>query len=269
MRKILSLAFALVLGAGLLTGCGASTDDKTITVGASPSPHAEILNNVVKKVLKKQGYTLKVKEFQDYVLPNEALNNGEIDANYFQHEPYLKDFNKKKKTKLTAVVKVHFEPLGIYAGKTKSLADLANGATIAIPNDTTNEARALQLLQAQGLITLKDGVGLTATILDIKDNPKNLNFKEVVAAQIARSLADVDLGVINGNYAIAAKLVVADALATEAADSSAAKEYANVIAVKKGNEKTAKTKALIKAITSNEVKEYINNKYKGSVVAVF
>lgn len=269
MKKLFTTGLSLILCLGLLVGCTPSGEDKKIVIGATPSPHAEILNDVVKEVLKEEGYTLEVKEFTDYVLPNKSLDNKELDANYFQHKPYLDDFNKKNKTELVSAVKVHFEPLGIYGGKTKSLATLANGATVAVPNDTTNEARALQLLEAQGLIKIKEGKGLQATILDIESNPKNLKFNEIEAAQLPRSLADVDIAVINGNYAIAGGLKVSDALAVEANDSQAAQTYANIIAVKKDNLKSKKTEALIKAITSQKVKDYINKKYNKSVVAVF
>lgn len=276
MRKQIS---ALLVGVSLigtiLTGCGAKDDskeasstDKTITVGASVTPHAEILRSVESK-LKEKGYTLKVVEFNDYVLPNTSLENGELDANFFQHQPYLDSFNSEKGTHLVSAASIHFEPFGIYAGKTSNIADLKEGAKVAIPNDTTNEARALLLLEAQGLIKLKDGAGVTATAVDIVENKLNLKIEELEAAQIARALPDVDIACINGNYAIEAGLQVADALAVEASDSLAAKTYANIIAVKEGNENTEKTKALVEVLTSEDVKTFINDKYKGAVVPVF
>lgn len=281
MRKVsLKKALALVLtGAvlvGAFTGCGAKKDSssdkketKKIVIGASPSPHADILK-VAKKELKKEGYELEIKEYSDYVQPNTALESGDLDANYFQHKPYLDDFNKQKKTHLVSAGVIHYEPFGIFPGKTKKLKDLKNGATVAVPNDTTNEARALLLLQDQGLIKLKDGAGLTATKKDVVENKKNLKIQEIEAAQIPRSLKDVDIAVVNGNYALEAGLKVnKDALATEDADSIGAKTYGNVVAVKKGNEKSAATKALIKALKSDEVKKYINDKYEGAVVPLF
>ena len=270
-KKILSVLLLTVVAlATALTGCGKKTkdEDKTIKVGAVPTPHAEILN-YVKDDLKEQGYTLEVVEYNDYVLPNTALEGDELDANYFQHKPYLDNFNKEKNTHIVEVAKVHFEPFGIYAGKTANINELKNGATVAVPNDTTNEARALLLLEAQGLIKLKEDAGITATVLDIVENPKNLKIKELEAAQVARALKDVDIACINGNYAIEAGLSVKDAIAVESADSLAAQTYANFVAVKVGNENTDKTKALIKAIQSDRVKKFINEKYDGAVVPVF
>ncbi|MEG1432617.1 MULTISPECIES: MetQ/NlpA family ABC transporter substrate-binding protein [Eubacterium] len=264
---------AVVLAAGLLmtslAGCGggssSSTDDKTIVVGASPTPHSEILK-AAEDALKEKGYTLEIKEFTDYVQPNQALSNGELDANYFQHAPYLTDYNEKNGTDLVSAASIHYEPLGLYAGKTKAVAELSDGATIAVPNDTTNEARALLLLENQGLIKLKEGVGLAATPKDIAENPKNLKIQELEAAQLARSLGDVDMAVINGNYALDADLKVSDALAKEEKDSEAAKTYANIIAVRKGEENSDKTKALIDALKSESVQNYILNTYGGAVV---
>ena len=228
------------------------------------------ISKVAKKELKKEGYELEIKEYSDYVQPNTALESGDLDANYFQHKPYLDDFNKQKKTHLVSAGTIHYEPFGIFPGKTKTLKALKNGATVAVPNDTTNEARALLLLQDQGLIKLKDGAGLTATKKDIVENKKDLAIKEIEAAQIPRSLKDVDIAVVNGNYALEAGLKVnKDALATEDADSIGAKTYGNVVAVKKGNEKTDATKALIKALKSDTVKKYINDKYDGAVVPLF
>lgn len=270
-------AVALVLGASLVasvfTGCGnkksSSEDDKVITVGATPTPHAEILNDVVADILKEQGYTLKVVEYNDYIIPNTALEDGELDANYFQHQKYLDNFNKENNTHLVTAAGVHFEPFGLYAGKTKSLDELKEGATVAVPNDTTNEARALLLLESAGLIKLKKDAGINATILDIEENKLNLNIQEVEAAQVARTLQDVDIAAINGNYALDAGYSIDDALAVEADDSLAAETYVNVIAVKEGNENSAKTKALVDAVLSDKVKEYINEKYEGGVVPLF
>ncbi len=240
---------------------------KKIVVGASPTPHAEILA-VAKDILKEQGYDLQVKEFSDYVLPNTALEEKSLDANYFQHQPYLDDFNKKHNTSIVAAGSIHYEPFGLYAGKTKALSDIKDGATIAVPNDTSNEARALLLLQDQKLITLKDGVGVEATQKDIVKNPKNLKIKEIEAAQLVRALQDVDFAIINGNYAIQGGLKVSDALATESKDSVAAKTYANIIAVRKGDENREDIKALVAALKSDKVKSFIKEKYNGSVVSV-
>ena len=239
-----------------------------IRVGASITPHAEILA-VVKDDLAAAGYNLEIIEFTDYVLPNTALESGELDANYFQHQPYLTDFNAENGTHLVSVADIHYEPFGIYAGKTASIADLADGAKIAIPNDGTNEARALLLLEAQGLIKLKEGTGLTATKLDIAENPKNLDIQEIEAAQLARALQDVDVAVINGNYAIQANLKVSDALAVEDKDSVAAETYANIIVVKEGNENTDATKALVAALQSQKVRGFIDATYDGAVIAKF
>ena len=280
-KKLVALAAAGVLAAGAfaLAGCssnssaGSSTssaDDKTVTVAASPTPHAEILTNAVASELEKEGYTLKVKEFTDYIQPNDVTEQGEVDANYFQHQPYLDSFNDEKGTHLVSVAAVHFEPFGLYAGKTASLDALADGATVAVPNDTTNEARALLLLQQEGLIKLADGAGITATTKDIVENPKNLKITELEAANIPNALADVDVACINGNYAQAAGLSVdKDALAVEATDSLAAETYANVLVVKDGNQNSDKIKALAKALTSESVRTYINNTYNGAVVPVF
>ena len=281
-KKKAALVATLALGAVLafgLAGCGAqsassdksagSSDDKTITVAATPSPHAEILNDAVKPLLEKEGYTLEVKEFTDYVQPNTVTEEGEVDANYFQHITYLNNFNEEKGTHLVSVADVHYEPFGLYPGKTKSLDALADGATVAVPNDATNEARALLLLQDAGLITLKDDAGINATVNDIVSNPKNLQLKEVEAATVPNIVADVDIACINGNYAIPAGFKTADALATESATSLAAEAYANVLVVKDGNQDSDKIKALVKALTSDEVRTYINDTYAGAVVPVF
>ncbi len=266
-KKLIGILVGVSIAAAF-TGCGKKNDDKTIKVGAVPTPHAEILK-VIEDNLKEKGYKLEIVEYNDYVLPNKALEDGELDANYFQHQPYLDDFNKENGTHIVSVASVHFEPFGIYAGKTKSLSDLKEGASVAIPNDTTNEARALLLLEAQGLIKLKEDAGIKATVVDIVSNPLNLKIEELEAAQVARAIKDVDIAAVNGNYAIAAGYTVEDALAVESADSLAAETYANVVAVKKGNENSKKTKALTEAILSDEVRDYINENYKGAVVPVF
>ena len=241
----------------------------TLKVAASPTPHAEILN-VAKEVLAEQGIDLEVVEFSDYVQPNLVTESGEVDANYFQHGPYLESFNEENGTHLVSVGAVHYEPFGIYPGKSDDLANIADGATIAVPNDTTNEARALQLLAAQGLITVRDDAGLTATINDITDNPHNLQIKEIEAAQLPRTVQDVDFAVINGNYALAAGFSVKnDALATEDASSEAAQTYANILAVKEGRENDPAIQALYAALTSDKVKDYINSTYDGAVVPIF
>ena len=241
----------------------------TITVAASPVPHAEILN-IAKDILAKADITLEIKEFTDYVQPNLVTENGEVDANYFQHGPYLENFNAENGTHLVSVAAIHYEPFGLYPGKTKTLEELADGAKIAVPNDTTNEARALQLLSAQGIITVKEGAGLTATKNDIIENPHNVEIVEMEAAQLPRTLADVDYAVINGNYAQEAGFSVGkDAIAVEDASSEAAQTYANILVVKEGNEENPAIKALAAALTSQAVKDYINATYDGAVVAIF
>ena len=241
----------------------------TLKVAASPTPHAEILN-AAKDILAEQGIDLEVIEFTEYVQPNLVTESGEVDANYFQHKPYLDGFNVKQGTHLVSVGPVHYEPLGIYPGKSDDLANIADGATIAVPNDTTNEARALQLLATQGLITVRDGAGLTATVNDITENPHNIKFEEIEAAQLPRTVQDVDFAVINGNYALAAGFSVKnDALATEDASSEAAQTYANILAVKEGRENDPAIQALYAALTSDKVKDYINSTYDGAVVPIF
>ncbi|MCI5622841.1 MULTISPECIES: MetQ/NlpA family ABC transporter substrate-binding protein [Anaerostipes] len=273
LKKVLAVVLSAAVCLGALTGCGgkdeSKEDSKKIVIGASPSPHADILK-VAAKELKKDGYELEIKEYSDYVQPNTALDSGDLDANYFQHKPYMDNFNEEKGTKLVAAATIHYEPFGIFPGKTKSLKDLKNGATVVVPNDTTNEARALLLLESEGFIKLKKDAGLTATKKDIVENSKNLDIKEIEAAQIPRSLKDVDIAVVNGNYAIEAGLKVdKDALAVEDADSIGAKTYGNVIAVRKGDEEKDSIKALIKALKSDAVKEYINEHFDGAVVPLF
>ncbi len=241
----------------------------TLKVAASPTPHAEILN-AAKDILAEQGIDLEVIEFTEYVQPNLVTESGEVDANYFQHKPYLDGFNVEQGTHLVSVGPVHYEPLGIYPGKSSDLENITDGATIAIPSDTTNEARALQLLATQGLITVRDDAGLTATINDITENPHNIKFEEIEAAQLPRTVQDVDFAVINGNYALAAGFSVKnDALATEDASSEAAQTYANVLVVKEGRENDPAIQALYAALTSDKVKDYINSTYDGAVVPIF
>ena len=289
-RKIIAVlaaaAFAAVLAFGL-TGCGSSGSSsasadasgsapaslETITVAAVPTPHAEVLNDAVAPLLEAEGYKLEVKEFTDYVLPNTATEQGEVDANYFQHKPSLDNFNDEQGTHLVDVVALHYEPFGLYAGKDKSLTSLdalPEGAKVAVPNDATNEARALLLLQDAGLIKLDESAGLTATKADIVENPRNLDIVELEAAQTALSLEDVDIAAINSNYALEAGLNVAkDAIVTEAADSEAAQTYANLLVVKEGNENNPGIQALAKALNSDEVRDYINNTYDGAVLPIF
>jgi len=287
MKKILALALGAALSLSLLAACsnsnaGSSSSVEpsepvtsaptvqpiTIKVGATPAPHAEVLE-VVKEILAEQNITLEIVEYTDYIIPNEALESGENDANYFQHITYLNTFNEEHNTHLVSVGKIHYEPFGIYAGKTASLADLADGAQIGIPNDRSNGGRALLLLQEQGLITLADNVGLDPTVLDIQENPHNYKIEELEAAQLPRSLDSLDIAVINGNFAIDAGLKVADALAIEADDSVAAQAYANVLAVTEGNENNEAVKALVKALQSDEVRAFIESTYDGAVVPLF
>ena len=292
MKKLLSilLCAALVLG---LAACGTAASDPTaapeseapatdaaetpsgelekIVVGASSTPHAEILE-AVKGELEALGYELEVTIFDDYVMPNLALADGEIDANYFQHEPYLLNFNAENGTDLVSAAAIHYEPMGIYGGSKSSLDELAEGDIIAVPNDGTNEARALLLLQDQGLITLKEGIDAsteTATILDIAENPQNLEIVEMEAKNIPHSLPDVAFAVINGNYALQAGLTGNDALASESADSDAAQTYANILAVRAGEKDSAKTQALITALTSETCRQFIEETYSGAVVPIF
>ena len=285
MKKKLAAILAGALCLTALTACGSSNNnnaqdanaggdasadaDKTITVGATPTPHAEILE-AAKDALAEEGYTLNIVEFTDYVQPNTALVDGDLDANYFQHIPYLNNFNKENNAELVNAFEMHYEPFGIYAGKTASLEELADGASVAIPNDGSNETRALLLLQDAGLVKLKDGIDPTsdATKLDIVENPKNLDIQEIAAEQLPRSLADVDLAVINGNYALQADLNAAeDSLITENPDY--AKVYVNVVACRSGDENSEKIQALKKAMQSDAVKQYVDETYKGAVGTVF
>lgn len=273
LKKVVSIALVAALSAGLMAGCGGSNDAdaeaKVITVAASPSPHAEILA-VAGEVLAEEGYELQITEFTDYVQPNLVVDNDEFDANYFQHQPYLDDFNAENETALVSVASVHYEPFGIYSTKHASLDEIADGAVISVPNDVTNEARALQLLQAQGIITLKEDAGLTATKEDIVENPYNVVIQEIEAAGLPATLDSADFSVINGNYAIPAGLNVAkDALACEDAASEAAQTFANILVVKEGNEESEEVQALVNALLSDEVKTFINENYEGAVVPIF
>ena len=290
MKKLVSLLLSGALAVGLLAGCGGGTgtsqtpagnsespaastetgslEGTTLKVGATPAPHAEILEVVV-PILAEQGITLEIVQYNDYVQPNNAVEDGSLDANYFQHITYMNDFNDQNGTHLVSAAEVHYEPMSLYAGKVSSLDELADGALIGVPNDATNEARALLVLQQEGLITLRDGAGITATINDIVDNPKNLQFSEMEAAQLPLRLADLDMAVINGNYAIDAGMSMDDALATESADGEAAQAYVNVLAVKEGRETDPAIQALAAALCSDEVKTYIEENYNGAVVAVF
>ena len=289
MKKFVSLLLTGVLTAGLLAGCSgsgsgatdtsapessapveesASLEGTTITVGATPAPHAEILE-VVAGILAEQGITLDIREFDDYILPNQAVEDGSLDANYFQHITYMNNFNVEYGTHLVSAAEVHYEPFGIYAGKTASLDQLADGAQIAVPNDTTNEGRALLLLQEQGLITLTEDCGLEPTKDDIAENPHNYEIVELEARLLPTTLQDVDVAVINGNYAIDAGLSVSDALAIESADGTAAQAYVNVLAVEEGREDDPAIQALSAALCSQEVKDFIDETYDGAVVAVF
>ena len=299
MKKLATLLLSGALACALLAGCSGGTNPgaastpapnsetpapestapvttesatpegtTTLKVGATPAPHAEILE-VVKEILAQQGITLDIVVFNDYIQPNTAVEDGSLDANYFQHITYMNEFNASDGTHLVSAAEIHYEPFGLYAGKTASLDALADGAQIAVPNDTTNEARALLLLQQEGLITLKEGAGITATKADIAENPKNLDIVELEASQLPVRLADEDMAVINGNYAIDAGLKVADALAVEAADGEAATAYVNVLTVKEGRESDPAIQALVEALQSQEVKDYIETTYEGAVVPVF
>ena len=272
MKKIFALLLTLCLVLSL-AACGQAAPKETvkIRVAASPTPHAEILG-VAKELLAKEGYELEIVEYDDYVQPNLVVDSGELDANYFQHSPYLKSFNAENGTDIVSVALIHYEPFGIYAGKTASLDALADGAEIIIPNDGSNETRALLLLQQEGLIKLNEGIDASsnATVFDIAENPRNLKITEMDAAQLARSREDVDLAVINGNFALAAGLNASkDALAIEDASGDAAQTYANLLGVKAGRENDPAIQALVKALRSDEVRDFINSNYGGAVVPIF
>lgn len=269
MKKLLSLILVAALLCVGFASCGKTeTKTKVLKVAATSAPHAEILEQC-KPLMAEKGYDLQITVVDDYVIPNTATEDGEVDANYFQHTPYLEEFNASRGTHLVSVAAIHYEPFGIYAGTVKSLAGLPDGAKIAVPNDATNEARALQLLAAQGLITLKDGVGLNATKVDITSNPKNYEIVEMEAALLPTVLDDVAVAVINGNYALAAGLKVKDAIAVEAADSEAAETFANILAVKEGNEKNEGVLALAEVLKSATIKKFIEEHYEGAVVPMF
>jgi len=276
LLAILTLSLLMAACSGGNTGSGttdSTTSDgavstTTIKIGATATPHAEILAQV-KETLAAEGIALEVQEFSEYTLLNPALTDKQIDANFFQHQPYLDDYNTKNGATLVSLGTVHYEPLGIYAGKTKALADLADGAKIAVPNDPTNEARALLLLQDNGLIKLKEGAGVAATKTDIAENAKNFEIVEIDASQTPNTLPDVDIAVINGNYALEAGLNVTDALAKEEQDSLAAKTYANIIAVRAEDKEKPELQSLIKALQSDAVKKYIEDTYKGAVLPYF
>jgi D-methionine transport system substrate-binding protein len=270
MKKIISILVVLTLLSVVFTGCGKkSGEDNKIVIGASATPHAEILEQA-RPALEAAGYELEIVEYSDYVQPNVALDSGDLDANFFQHQPYLDQYNEENSTELVSAGIIHYEPIGVYPGKTVTFDALQDGAQIAVPNDATNEARALLLLEAQGLITLKEGTGINTTKNDIVENPKNLEIVEIEGAQIARSLQDVDMAVINGNYAIEAGLNVgSDAIAFEDKDSIAAETYGNIIAVNAGNEDRADIKALVEALKSDVVRQFINDTYEGAVVPKF
>ncbi len=282
MKKLLALAAALVLCLGLAACGGApageaepkedpstASEPVTLKIGATPAPHQEILEQVV-DVLAEQGITLEIVPYNDYIAPNTAVEEGENDANFFQHITYMDNFNAERDTHLVNAGSIHYEPMGIYAGKSDSLDNVPEGAVIAVPNDTTNEGRALLLLQDLGLLTLKEDAGLEATPNDIASNPKNLQFKELEAAMLPQTIDEVDFSVINSNYALDAGLdPTKDALSSEDAQSDAAQAYTNIIAVKEGRENDEAIKALVAALQSDEIKAFIETTYKGSVVPMF
>ncbi len=279
MKKVKFIVSSIVATV-LLTACGSEVatsveekdkleaNDKIITVGASVVPHAEILEET-RELLADKGYELNIVEYTDYVLPNTALDAGDLDANFFQHTPYLEEFNLKNDTDISSALSVHFEPLGIYSDKVEHIDEIPNGAKIAVPNDATNEARALLLLEANGIITLKEGVGVSATKLDIEENPYNVEIVEMEAAQLARVLTDVDLACINGNYALQGGLSATDAIATEASDSLSAQTYANILAVRTGQLDSEKTEILIEVLSHESVRDFIETNYGGTVISVF
>ena len=272
MKKILSLIVSLAVVIGLFSGCGAKKDDKTIKVGASSTPHAEILESV-KEDLASKGYTLEVVIYDDYVLPNKALADGTLDANYFQHKPYLDSFNAQNGTNLASAAAIHYEPFGVYSNDVTDLKDLKSGATIVIPADDSNETRALLLLAQENIIKLPEGASAAkgVTTLDIVDNG-GYNIQTVQAETVPAQLKNSDPGsiaVINGNYAIGAGLKISDALATENANGDAAQTYANIVAVRSGEESSEKTKALVDALKTDKVKSFIDEKYAGAVLPIF
>lgn len=270
-RRIVTtlLLSILTIGAGLsLTACGEKEEadtGKKITVGANITPHSEILYEA-KKILAKEGIELEVREIEDSVTPNTGVTEGSLDANYFQHQPYLDDYNEKEGTKLVSVGAIHYEPFAIYSSRITDLDELKDGAKVAVPNNVTNEARALLLLEQEGIITLKEEAGIQATVEDISENPKNITFVEVDPSQLVNTLADVEIAVINGNYAIEGGLHVSDSLAAEANDGLAAKTYANIVATSAENKDNPELLRLVEVLQSDEIKEFINNNYNGAVV---
>lgn len=265
MKKLVSLILTAAIALGI-TACGSKSDDKTVTVAATSAPHAEVLEQC-KPLLKEKGYDLVIKVVDDYITPNTATEDGEVDANYFQHINYLNNFNAENGTHLVNIANVHYEPFGVYSSKVKSLSELKDGDSIAVPNDPTNEARALLLLAENGVIKLTEGVGIKATKKDIIENPKNIKINEMEAALLPSVLDEVTCAVINGNYAIAAGLKIADAIAVENSESVAIKqEYVNILVVKEGNEDLPKIKALKEVLTSDEIAKYITDNYDGAVV---
>ncbi len=269
LKKIYFFILISILIFSLLTGCfnKKESEDNVITIAASPKPHSQILAQV-KDALKEQGYILEIVEYEDYIQPNLVVSNGEVDVNFFQHKPYLDNFNKEHNTKLVSVAQIHYEPLGIYAGKSSDLKYIKDSSTIAIPNDATNKARALLLLENNGLIKIKKEVGLSATIDDIVKNPYNLYIHEVEAEQIQKIIYNVDFVVLNGNYALSAGLNISDALSIEEEDSEAAQTYANIIVVKDGNQNKKSVLALIEALKSKSIKKFINDTFRGSVISI-
>ncbi len=263
-KKVIVLILTAIVSTAVFAGCGKEKEE-TLKVGANVTPHAEILREAG-KILEKEGVKLEVVEIEDSVTPNTSLAEGSLVANFFQHQPYLNDFNEKNDTNLVSVGAIHYEPFGIYAGKTKALSDLQDGAIVAVPNNVTNEARALLLLQQAGLITISDDAGLEATVNDITDNPLNLEIKEIAPEQIVRSLPDVDIAVINGNYALEGGLSVEDALEAEADDSLAAETYANVVVVRDEDKDNAQIKKLVEVLQSEEIRQFIQDGYDGAVV---
>lgn len=299
-KKVFAFMTASILSVGLLAGCGSSNGSDaepaanpaepaqsaesaagtqqetpettaaenkgTITVAASATPHAEILEQAA-PILAEQGWTLDVTIFDDYILPNNVVESEEFNANYFQHIPYLNSFNEEQGTHLVNAGGIHYEPFGIYPGTKSDLSELADGDTVAVPNDTTNEARALLLLEANGVLTLKEGAGLEATVNDIEEKKVDVEILELEAAQVARVKDEVAFVVLNGNYALQAGFSVAnDSVAYETSDSEAAKTYVNVIAVKEGHEEDEGIKALVEVLKSDEIKQYINDTYDGAVI---
>jgi len=283
-KTIIALALTAAMALALLVGCAVGAQGGTtagqggqepppvltrLTVGATPVPHTEILEFIQDR-MAEEGIDLRIRTFTDFVQPNHATQSGELDANYFQHVPYMNNFNNAHGTEMVALFAVHFEPLGLYKARAQSLDELGDRSIIAIPNDPTNGARALNLLEATGLITLREGAGVMATSLDIVDNPRNLDIRELEAAQLPHILPDVHMAVINGNFALQAGLEMGrDSVAAEDKDSVSAQTYANYVVVKAGNENDERVQTLIRVLNSNEVRDFINERYEGRVIPVF